>query len=1261
MRKSLLPLDSALRPVERRMLGTCTAVLIALVAATGLHAVFGVGGNAVETPIRDWLTSAVYILVGVIVCWRAVRTTESRASWMLFAFGISIYGLGNVLWAAWIEHLPNPPIPSICDGMWLTLYPCCYLGIVGLARLRERRVPARMWLDGIVAGLGIAAIGAAIVVRPVLATVSGGTAAVITEMAYPLCDLLLAALVVGVLALRGWRLDRMWAMLGIGFIALTVADCMYALQVAGGAAAPSALTNMTYDIGVMLLALAAWQPGAAIETDTVPSSAVLAIPAAFTVSALGLLIYDHFSRLDPIALTLAMLTMLFAFARVALTFRDVRALAETRRQAMTDDLTLMPNRRHFLRCVRDGIIASGATGERVALLIVDLDHFKELNDTLGHDAGDQLLRQVGERLRAVLRASDTAARLGGDEFGVLLSDSSSGTSAELVAEKILKTIAQPFPIKNVGLRVTASIGIAIYPEHAEDDEQLMQHADVAMYEAKAAQSGYACYARERDKHSLERLTLAGELSHALEAGEIEAHFQPKADAGSRKIVGVEALVRWQHPTRGLISPAEFVTVAEQAGLGRALTRRMLDLALTQVRIWREEGFDLHVAVNTTVADLQDTQFPAEVAATLEAHGLPPEALVLEVTENMVLADPVRVGDVLAQLGELGLGLSLDDFGTGFSSLTHLKSLPVGEVKIDRSFVGRMTTDPVDAAIVQATIQLAHSIGIRVVAEGIEDQVTWSSLVANRCELVQGYALSRPLPAIDLDTLLRAQPQPEGELEELELPGAGAVELLDGANGGSENGATQGAPASNGQGGYGQAEDERSEDGPGERARFNGGRGGRAQVESPPAALRDLAALTRSHPMMDAVIEELDGRMIRVGSQWLADFASCNYLGFDLDREIIEAVPAYLDAWGTHPSWSRLLGSPALYEQIEQRLTALLGSADSLVLPTITHIHLSTIPALAESGTILLDARAHKTIYDGCQMARARGAAVKRFRFEDPQHLEELLRGAPGGARLVCMDGVNSMTGNPPDIRAFAKVAREHGALLYVDDAHGFGVIGERGPAERCPYGMRGNSIVRYYGESYENLILVGGFSKSYSSLLAFIACPTEMKEMLKVAAAPYLYSGPSPVASLATTLAGFDVNERRGEELRERVWAHTGRVLECLAHLGVATPNRSGMPIVEVPLRDHGRIAEVGQLLFDRGVYVTLAAYPLVPRDEVGFRVQVTAANTDAEVDALIAVLEELAGLGELRSIEQASAPPVEQASLPSVEQASAPQRESVA
>jgi 8-amino-7-oxononanoate synthase len=401
---------------------------------------------------------------------------------------------------------------------------------------------------------------------------------------------------------------------------------------------------------------------------------------------------------------------------------------------------------------------------------------------------------------------------------------------------------------------------------------------------------------------------------------------------------------------------------------------------------------------------------------------------------------------------------------------------------------------------------------------------------------------------------------------------------------------------------------------------------------------DLAQLTMSHPMMDAVIDEVDGRMIRVGDQWLADFASCNYLGFDLDRQIIEAVPPYLDAWGTHPSWSRLLGSPVLYEQIEERLTALLGCEDSLVLPTITHIHMSVIPLLAGSGTIFMDARAHKTIYDGCQAARARGATLKRFRFEDPGHLDELLRAERNETRLVCMDGVNSMTGNAPDLHAFAAVAREHGALLYVDDAHGFGVIGERRPDETSPYGMRGNSIVRHVDESYDNLVLVGGFSKSYSSLLAFIACPTPVKELLKVAAPPYLYSGPSPVASLATVLAGFDVNEQRGDALRAELHRLSARTLDGLARLDVHTPNRSGFPVVEIPLREHGRIDAVGRFLFERGVYVTLAAFPLVPKDEVGFRVQLTAANTDAEVDRLLDALAELAEAGELRSAAEAQA-----------------------
>ena len=395
---------------------------------------------------------------------------------------------------------------------------------------------------------------------------------------------------------------------------------------------------------------------------------------------------------------------------------------------------------------------------------------------------------------------------------------------------------------------------------------------------------------------------------------------------------------------------------------------------------------------------------------------------------------------------------------------------------------------------------------------------------------------------------------------------------------------------------------------------------------------ELERLRTSSPMCDAVIEEIRGRRIRIGQHWLADFASCNYLGFDLDPEIIASIGEAVRRWGTHPSWSRLLGNPRLYPQIEEQLTELLGAPDTLVLPTITHIHMSAIPVLAGQGMVFLDAQAHKTIYDGCMYARGLGATVQRFRAGDPHHLAELLRAAPARAsRLVCIDGVNSMTGNPPDLAAFARVCREHDALLYVDDAHGFGLLGERRPDETSPYGARGNSVVRHAGESYDNVVLVGGFSKAYSSMLAFVALPTWLKNHLKVAAPPYLYSGPSATASLATVLAGLDVNRRRGDEIRADLYRKTSRVLRHVHALGLHTPNTSGTPIIELPLADERELDQVGRILFDRGIYVTLAAYPLVPKNQVGFRVQVTAANTDDEIDQLNDALTVLAERNVLR------------------------------
>ena len=413
----------------------------------------------------------------------------------------------------------------------------------------------------------------------------------------------------------------------------------------------------------------------------------------------------------------------------------------------------------------------------------------------------------------------------------------------------------------------------------------------------------------------------------------------------------------------------------------------------------------------------------------------------------------------------------------------------------------------------------------------------------------------------------------------------------------------------------------------------------AMLYSSLAHLRDdprlsmLSRLQRSSPMVDAVIDEVRGRRIRVEDHWLSDFASCNYLGFDLDPEIAASIDEQVGRWGTHPSWSRLLGNPRLYPEIEERLTELLGAPDTLVLPTITHIHASVLPVLAAGGTLMLEAQAHRTLYDGARIAAAAGATVHRFRLDDPDRLADLLRKAPVHApRVVVADGVNSMTGNPPNLPLLARICREHGALLYIDDAHGFGVLGERDLEETSPYGRRGNAIVRYFDESYDDVVLVSGFSKAYSSLLAFLTAPTWLKEHLKLAAHPYLYSGPSPTASLATVLAGFTVNSRRGDVLRADVYRKTERVLDHLDMLGVYTPNVSGLPIVEIPLADADDLDAVGRVLWDAGIYVTLAAYPLVPRASVGFRVQVTAANTDDEVDELLAAITALAQRSLLRS-----------------------------
>lgn len=427
--------------------------------------------------------------------------------------------------------------------------------------------------------------------------------------------------------------------------------------------------------------------------------------------------------------------------------RDVTAqraqAAALEHMSMHDVLTDLPNRVYFIDKLESAIVSGSESGTPLAVLILDLDRFKEVNDTLGHQVGDQLLQQVALRLRGVVGRSEGLSRLGGDEFAVLVL---SGTEADAVrqAGDITRALEHPIALIDIDMQVGASIGISLYPEHGSDAATLMKRAEVAMYHAKRHRSGYAVYNVDVDPHSLRRLTLLGELRQALESDELCVDFQPKVLAGSRQPCGVEALARWYHPYHGAMSPSEFVPLAEETGLIRPLTRWVLDAVLHSWSKWNAGGVRTTVAVNLSVRNLLDPKLTDMIANQLRRWNVPAEFLELEITESDIMSDPDHSLRVLRKLDEMGIKLSIDDFGTGYSSLAYLRKLPVDAIKIDRSFVIAMEQDSNDRLIVEATIDLAHKLGLRVVAEGAETEQVVKLLEELGCDAVQGYFISRPL-------------------------------------------------------------------------------------------------------------------------------------------------------------------------------------------------------------------------------------------------------------------------------------------------------------------------------------------------------------------------------------------------------------------------------------------------------------------------------------------------------------------------------------
>ncbi len=431
-----------------------------------------------------------------------------------------------------------------------------------------------------------------------------------------------------------------------------------------------------------------------------------------------------------------------------------RAQGELRRQALHDALTGLPNRTLLQDRLEQALRATRRAAAPTALLLLDLDRFKDINDTFGHHYGDLLLREVGARLRAGLREVDTVARLGGDEFAVLL-PGADADGAIVAARRITAALERPVVLEGHPFEVSSSIGVALGPDHGDDATTLLRRADVAMYAAKAAGDPHAVYAPGQDQHSPRRLALIGELRQAIAADHLLLHYQPKVDLATVRLTGVETLVRWQHPAHGLIPPDQFIPLAEHTGLIKPLTHWVLQAALRQVRSWHDQGLPLRVAVNLSARLLHDPTVVDTIVGALRAAGVEPRWLEVEITESAVMADPAGALAILMRLHEMGIRLAIDDFGTGYSSLSYLKRLPVDEIKIDKSFVREMPRNSDDAAIARSIIDLGHNLGLGVVAEGVEDDATWGQLAGLGCDVAQGYHISRPVPAVELARWVRA--------------------------------------------------------------------------------------------------------------------------------------------------------------------------------------------------------------------------------------------------------------------------------------------------------------------------------------------------------------------------------------------------------------------------------------------------------------------------------------------------------------------------
>lgn len=697
-----------------------------------------------------------------LIALRAWRVPADRLAWTLIAAGMACSAAGDVVSALWV---PNGRSPSVADPEYLAYYPFIYAGLLLLMRARIKRLPIPIQLDSLVCALTLAAVAAALTAGPLRAMAVRAPATVWVGLAYPGSDLVLLALAAGMLPILGWRNEIRWALLVAGLVLFAVADGAYLVQTSAGSYRVGSLLDACWPASSLLIAMASWAPSSPATPIPRRQFSPYITPVASAVVALAVIVLAHDSRL---AATLAALSLVVGAGRFSLTFRDVSLLEKSDRHAMTDELTALPNRHSLATALTElpasappgPLSMSGRSNPRRALLLLSLSDFQEITESIGRQFGDELVCHIANRLSGSVRRDDLLARVGNDQFAVLLGDGANLTAASAQAGRLLETLSEPIALDPITVQVEGRIAIALCPDHCDDPQDLLSRAETAMAHAKSARSKIAVYDSSFEVHRHNDPNLVEELRRALfDTDELRLHYQPKVDGRDGSAHSVEAVLRWQHPSRGTLLPEEFLPVAERAGLMRKISNRTLSMALQQVRCWREQGFTLTVAVNLSTTNLLDIELVGTVERLLANYDLPAEALILEITES-ALVDSVRSRNTVAALQRLGIRISLDDYGTGWSSLARLQEVSVDELKLDRIFVARLVHDARSVAIVRSTVALAYNLGADLVAEGVENEATLSALHRYGCMITQGFVHTPPLPPDDVrDWIADHAPEP----------------------------------------------------------------------------------------------------------------------------------------------------------------------------------------------------------------------------------------------------------------------------------------------------------------------------------------------------------------------------------------------------------------------------------------------------------------------------------------------------------------------